>query len=85
MVEYILCYGGPAEHWDLLPVTRIASSKILIEQNIKKRTGPALCVLCGRGPEGAVSLGERCTGKDQQEPVFFFIEVNKLGERKTRL
>jgi hypothetical protein len=46
MVEYILCYGGPAEHWDPLPATRLASRKILIEQNIKKRTGPALCVLC---------------------------------------
>jgi hypothetical protein len=27
--------------------TRLANRKILIEQNIKKRTGPALCVLCG--------------------------------------
>jgi hypothetical protein len=25
----------------------LASRKILIEQNIKKQTGPALCVLCG--------------------------------------
>jgi hypothetical protein len=32
-------------HWDLLPATRLAGGKILIEQNIKKRTGPALCVL----------------------------------------
>jgi hypothetical protein len=48
MVEYILCYGGPAEHWGLLPATRLASREILIEQNIKKRTGPALCVLCGQ-------------------------------------
>jgi hypothetical protein len=47
MVEYILCYGGPAEHWGPLPATRLASRKILIEQNIKKRTGPSLCVLCG--------------------------------------
>jgi hypothetical protein len=47
MVEYILCYGGPAEHWGPLPATRLARRKILIEQNIKKRTGPALCVLCG--------------------------------------
>jgi hypothetical protein len=46
MVEYILCYGGPAEHWGPLPAIRLASRKILIEQNIKKRTGPALCVLC---------------------------------------
>jgi hypothetical protein len=47
MVEYIPCYGGPAEHWGPLPATRLASRKILIEQNIKKRTGPSLCVLCG--------------------------------------
>ncbi len=47
MVEYILCYGGPAEHWGPLPATRLASRKILVEKNIKKRTGPALCVLCG--------------------------------------
>jgi hypothetical protein len=46
MVEYILCYSGPVEHWGPLPDTRLASRKILIEQNIKKRTGPALCVLC---------------------------------------
>jgi hypothetical protein len=45
MVECILCYGGPAEHWGPLPATRLASRKILIEQNIKQRTGPALCVL----------------------------------------
>jgi hypothetical protein len=42
-VLYILCYGGPAEHWGPLPATSLASREILIEQNIKKRTGPALC------------------------------------------
>jgi hypothetical protein len=47
MLEYIPCYGGPTEHWGLLPATRLASRNILIKQNIKKRTGPALCVLCG--------------------------------------
>jgi hypothetical protein len=31
----------------LLPATRLASRNILIEQNLKNRTGPALCVLCG--------------------------------------
>jgi hypothetical protein len=46
MMEYIPCYSGPAEHWDLLPATRLASREILIEQNIKKRTRPALCALC---------------------------------------
>jgi hypothetical protein len=46
MVEYIPCCTAPAVHWGLLPATRLASRKILIEQNIKKRTGPALCVLC---------------------------------------
>ncbi len=48
LLEYIPCYGGPAEHWGPLPATRLASRKILIEQNIKKWTGPALCVLCGQ-------------------------------------
>jgi hypothetical protein len=47
MVEYNPCCTAPAEHWGLLPATRLASREILIEQNIKKRTGPALCVLCG--------------------------------------
>jgi hypothetical protein len=46
MVEYIPCCIAPFEHWGLLPATRLASRKILIKQNIKKRTGPALCVLC---------------------------------------
>jgi hypothetical protein len=47
MVEYIPCYSALAVHWGLLPGTRLAGRKILIEQNIKKRTGPALCVLGG--------------------------------------
>jgi hypothetical protein len=49
MVEYIHCCTAPAEaeHWGLLPASRLASRNMLIEQNIKKRTGPALCVLCG--------------------------------------
>jgi hypothetical protein len=47
MVEYIPCYRAPVEHWGFLPATRLASRIILFEQNIKKRTGPALCVLCG--------------------------------------
>ncbi len=46
-MEYIPCYSGPAEHWGPLPATRLASRKILVEQNIKKRTGLSLCVLCG--------------------------------------
>jgi hypothetical protein len=47
MVEYIPCYGGPAIPWGFLPATRLASRKILIVQNIKKLTGPALWLLCG--------------------------------------
>jgi hypothetical protein len=47
MMEFIPCYGALAAHWGLLPATRLASREMLIEQNIKKRTGPALCVLCG--------------------------------------
>jgi hypothetical protein len=50
MMEYIPCYDPPAEHWGLLPATRLASRKILIEQNIKRQTGPALCVFCLLGP-----------------------------------
>jgi hypothetical protein len=45
MVEYIPCYSAPVEHWGFIPATRLASRIILIEQNIKKRTGPALCTL----------------------------------------
>ncbi len=54
MVEYIPFYSAPAVYCGLLPVIRLASRKIVIEQNIKKQTGPALCVLCGsnRGAEG---------------------------------
>ncbi len=47
MLEYIPCYSAPAEHWGFLPATRLASRIILVEQKIKKQTGPALCVLCG--------------------------------------
>jgi hypothetical protein len=36
-----------AVHWGFLPATRLAGRKILIEQKIIKRTGPALYVLCG--------------------------------------
>ncbi len=39
MLEYIPCYGGPAEHWGLLPATRLASREILIEQNSKSGQG----------------------------------------------
>jgi hypothetical protein len=39
MVEYIPCYSAPAVHWSLLPVTRLASRKILIEQKSKSGQG----------------------------------------------
>ncbi len=42
MMEYIFCYGAPAIHGSILPASRLVSRKILIEQNIKIRTGPAL-------------------------------------------
>jgi hypothetical protein len=58
MLEYIPSYGAPVEHWRFLPATRLASRIILIEQNIKKRTGPALCVLCG-GDQGLFILLKR--------------------------
>ncbi len=41
MVEYVPYYSAPGVRWSLLPATRLASRKILIEQNIKRRTGPA--------------------------------------------
>jgi hypothetical protein len=50
MVKYIPCYSAPELHWDPLPATRLASRKLLIEQNIKTRAGPALCVLRGHPP-----------------------------------
>jgi hypothetical protein len=43
-VEYIPCYSVPELHWGLLPATKLAIREILIEKNIKKRKGPALCV-----------------------------------------
>jgi hypothetical protein len=43
-MEHIPYCTAPAEHWGLLHVTRLASRRILIEKNIKKRTGPALSV-----------------------------------------
>ncbi len=45
MLKYVLCYGGPAEHWDLLPASRLASKEILIEQNIKADRAITLCTL----------------------------------------
>jgi hypothetical protein len=52
MVESILCYCGPAEHWDPPPTTRKASRKILIGQNIKKPTGQhsVYSVVCTTSP-----------------------------------
>jgi hypothetical protein len=44
-VEYIPCYSAPGS--TVLPATRLASRIILIKQNIKKQTGPALYLLCG--------------------------------------
>jgi hypothetical protein len=40
----LICTSSPL---GFLPATRLASRKILIEQNIKKQTGPALWLLCG--------------------------------------
>ncbi len=61
MVEYILCCGGPAEHWGPLPATRLASRKIIIEQNIKKLTEPALWLLCGGTNLRKLSHGSEAT------------------------
>jgi hypothetical protein len=55
MVEYILCHSAPAVHWCLLPATRLASKKILNEQNIKRQRGPALYVVSLLGPPTQLS------------------------------
>jgi hypothetical protein len=60
MLEYMPCYGASAEHWGPLPATRLASRKILIEQHIKNRTGPALCVLCAP-PHTRAAVQAQCT------------------------
>jgi hypothetical protein len=41
-MEYISCYSAPAVYWVLLPASRLASRKILAEQNIWIRIAPAL-------------------------------------------
>jgi hypothetical protein len=43
-MEHIPWYYAPVVYRDLLPATRLACRKILIEENIKRRTGPALYV-----------------------------------------
>jgi hypothetical protein len=53
-MEYIPCCTAPAEHWGLLPATRLASRK-----NIKRQTGPALCVFS--------LLGSQCLGYTAKE------------------
>jgi hypothetical protein len=49
-MEYVPSCTAPAENWGQIPASRLASRNILNEQNIKKRTGPALCVFCGTLP-----------------------------------
>jgi hypothetical protein len=66
MVEYIPSYSAPAEHWGLLPATRLASRIILIEQNIKKLTGPALWLLFGFECEVEV---EAAKGEPYRRPM----------------
>jgi hypothetical protein len=41
-MEYIPCSSAPALHCGLLPATRLAGRKILIELNMERLTGPAL-------------------------------------------
>jgi hypothetical protein len=48
----LICTSSP---WGFLPATRLASRKILIVQNIKKLTGPALWLLCGYNSTGLLS------------------------------
>ncbi len=58
MVEYIPCLSAPAVDWGFLPATGLASRIILIEQNIKKRTGPALWLLCEYAPTSRLTNQE---------------------------
>jgi hypothetical protein len=66
------CYYAPAIYWGLLPATGLASRIILIERNIKKRTGPALCVLCcSECPALARNLAAVCCEKLYDASVYF--------------
>jgi hypothetical protein len=75
-MECIPCNSAPAVHWNLLPVTRLASRKILVEQNIKKRTGPALCVLRSHYPPAPPTREMQLL---QEEPVPI-MEIAATGE-----
>ncbi len=75
MMEYIPCYSYTRITPGVLPSSRLASRKILIEQNIKKRTGPALCVLYGCGTAGRITQTDISLGalnsEDSFVPIFF--------------
>jgi hypothetical protein len=58
-----------------LPATRLASRKILIEQNIKKRTGPALWVLSGP----RIWCSVQCTVNAVQSAAGGRVECQILG------
>ncbi len=45
-VHSLLICTRSTVYWGLLPATRLAIRRILIQQNIKKRTGPAFWLLC---------------------------------------
>ncbi len=65
MVEYILCYGGPAEHWGPLPATRLANRKILyllskISKSVEgQHSGYSVTVIAAASPPPPTSLADQ--------------------------
>ncbi len=54
--------SAPTVHWGFLPVTSLTSRKIIIEQNIKRRWGPALY--------GYMYLASRC--------IYMYLLIHSL-------
>jgi hypothetical protein len=72
MMEYIPCYSVPTVHWGLLPATRLASRKMLIEQ---MWTGPALCVFSLLGFDSETKA-EAAKGKPYCWPMLRAIQLS---------
>jgi hypothetical protein len=73
-MEYIPSYCAPAVHWGLPPATRLVGRKILMEQNIKRRTGTALYIF------SLLGIHTHCMGIlvdtfDQEEDGQLYIKL----------
>jgi hypothetical protein len=86
MMEYIPYYGAPTVHQGPLSVIRLDNRKILIEQNIKRETGPALYyiyisslyitqLLSSRGEGGGV--GENMLTMPYTNNITYFWSENE--------